>query len=200
MTREGEAMGDPIPSDILVSDPLTDVTRKERRTMLGTAAVGIGVAKTRLVPTKIESLGITFSAPNQKAFLETILAVVIYFTVAFILYALCDWVAWRNRYHMLIWDRDQTMNRGDTQQPSDFPVIGVPFWVKRALSEQRALFEFVVPLFIVSYAMWVLVTTIYALPSSPRGCLRPRTEAVCRASLKRECQRTCLTGGRIGAT
>jgi hypothetical protein len=41
------------PPEVRVRDPLSEVTRKERRILLGTSALGIIVAKVGLVPTKI---------------------------------------------------------------------------------------------------------------------------------------------------
>jgi hypothetical protein len=46
------------------------------------------------VPSKIEALGMTFSAHDQKTVLAAFALVVIYFVVTFILYAATDALAW----------------------------------------------------------------------------------------------------------
>jgi hypothetical protein len=45
------------PSEVRIQDPLSDVTRAERKTLLGLSAVGIVIAKSGLVPSKISALG-----------------------------------------------------------------------------------------------------------------------------------------------
>jgi hypothetical protein len=81
-------------------DPLSEVTRKERRTLLGTSVVAIAIAETDLVPTEISTLGIKFSATEQTALLGVLTAVVGYFVGAFLLYAVTDFIAWRWAAHI----------------------------------------------------------------------------------------------------
>ena len=83
------------PTEVRVRDPLTEVTRKERRALLGMAAIGIIVVKTGLVPSKISALGIDFSLTDQTMLFRALGCVICYFLVAFILYAASDFVAWR---------------------------------------------------------------------------------------------------------
>jgi len=78
---------------VLLKDPLSDVTRRERRALLGVAAAGYAVTKTGLVPSKIEALGIEFSPKEQGALLAVFAFVVIYFVVTFVLYAATDALA-----------------------------------------------------------------------------------------------------------
>ena len=61
---------------ILVSDCLSEVTRKERRSLLGISMLGIVITQAELVPTKISALGVEFSQANQ-AVLLLILAFVV---------------------------------------------------------------------------------------------------------------------------
>jgi len=77
-------------SQALIKAPLSEETRKERRALLAASGISILIAKTGLVPTKIAALGIEFSQTERTTFLYCLLAMVIYFLVAFIAYALAD--------------------------------------------------------------------------------------------------------------
>ncbi|MGE5693339.1 MAG: hypothetical protein ACM3YF_06120 [Candidatus Zixiibacteriota bacterium] len=83
------------PYELLVGDPLREVTRKERRALLGFCAIAIVVVKTGLIPNKIVALGIEFSSADQKSLLVVLALVVLYFLVAFLIYAFSDFMAWR---------------------------------------------------------------------------------------------------------
>ena len=65
--------------DVLLHDPLSEVTRRERRMLLACTLLGVGVVKTGLVPTKIEALGVEFDKTNQQALLFLLALVVGYF-------------------------------------------------------------------------------------------------------------------------
>ena len=71
----------PSPSEIRVRDPLSDTTRKERRSLLGASALGIVIVKSGLVPSKITALGIEFTRTDQRALLAALAAVVVYLLV-----------------------------------------------------------------------------------------------------------------------
>jgi hypothetical protein len=78
-----------------LADPLSPVTRKERRNLLVSASVSILMAWAGFVPHKIEGLGITFTAFQRSAILWSALFAVIYFSVSFIVYGVRDRMAWR---------------------------------------------------------------------------------------------------------
>jgi hypothetical protein len=88
-------MTNPTPNEISVRDPLSDVTRKERRLLLGVSLIGFALVYGRLIPDKISALGIEINPSNQKSLLLLILLVTLYFFAAFIIYALADFIAWR---------------------------------------------------------------------------------------------------------
>jgi F0F1-type ATP synthase membrane subunit c/vacuolar-type H+-ATPase subunit K len=87
----------------VVADPLGDVTRKERRSLLLASVISSSVAILGLVPTKISALGIELEAPARTAFLILLALVITYFLFAFIVYGLVDLLIWRNKYdeHLL---------------------------------------------------------------------------------------------------
>lgn len=71
-------------------DPLSEVTRKERKSLLISCVVGIAISAGGLVPDKIEALGISIE-PNQEESLYYILAgVIAYLLTAFTIYAWSD--------------------------------------------------------------------------------------------------------------
>lgn len=76
----------------LLSDPLSKETRVERKTLLAFSAIGIVVVKTGLIPSKIVALGIEFSATDKAMFLKALACVIVYFVVAFLIYAWSDYL------------------------------------------------------------------------------------------------------------
>jgi hypothetical protein len=84
---------EPTAAEVLVRDPLTPVTRKERLYLLAVSMIGIAMVKTGLVPTKIATFGIELSQPNRNALLFLLALITIYFFVAFLIYAASDYVA-----------------------------------------------------------------------------------------------------------
>jgi hypothetical protein len=85
-------MTDIDPEEILLQDPLSKVTRQERSRLLVVSLIGTLVAKAGIVPTKISALGIELSSANQKMFLHSLSAVVLYFLIAFALYGWFDFL------------------------------------------------------------------------------------------------------------
>lgn len=83
------------PIEVRLRDPLREVTRKERRNLLAASAVSYGIVKTGLVPTEIATLGIKLSPAHRSELLMTLAIVVGYFLVAFVIYAVSDWLAGR---------------------------------------------------------------------------------------------------------
>src|SRR5215212_9174358 len=73
-TAEPEGPRDPLK---LINDPLQDVTRKERKSLLGVSALGIAMVKAGLVPQKISALGIDFQQLNEKVLLRGLALVVL---------------------------------------------------------------------------------------------------------------------------
>ena len=65
----------------LLSDLLSDLTRKQRRNLLLVSAIGIAIVHSSLVPTKISALGIEFSQTETSLLLSLIAFVVLYFFI-----------------------------------------------------------------------------------------------------------------------
>ena len=85
--------GTPSFGEVLLQDPLQPVTRKERLYLLAVSTVGLFIEYTGLVPTKVSALGIEFGKTNQNALLYVLALIILYFLVAFILYATADFFA-----------------------------------------------------------------------------------------------------------
>jgi hypothetical protein len=154
------------PSKDILGDPLHEVTRKERRTLLGVSVLGFLVAKTGLIPTKISALGIEFDRTNQQTLLVAFAVVTAYFTVAFFTYALADFLAWLKaigEYQHGHYVEEEVAGRERARgmsEPSMMPVSAFTIpWVgilSGRVSFIRMVFEFVIPVFVGLYTILVL--------------------------------------------
>jgi hypothetical protein len=89
-------MADDFPEELRLRDPLNEVTRKERRFLLGLSLISILVAKTGLMPTKISALGIECTRADQNTILWVMILLVLYTLVAFVIYGIPDFMLWRS--------------------------------------------------------------------------------------------------------
>lgn len=95
-------MAEDVPWQKLLGDPLKEVTRKERRALLGVSVAALIVAKTGILPGRIESIGVDFPAGDKPILLLIFASVIAYFLLAFVVYAASDFIAWQRSYHELI--------------------------------------------------------------------------------------------------
>jgi hypothetical protein len=65
------------------TDPLSDVTRKERKFLVLFSGLSIAIVLTGLLPTKISALGVDFTEANQTAILLILIAVIVYYLFSF---------------------------------------------------------------------------------------------------------------------
>lgn len=180
---------DLLTQDLIAFDPLSEVTRKERRVLLGLSVLGLALVKVPLVPERFATLGIEFTRPNQSTFLTIYALVVFYFLVAFLIYAFTDYVAWRRervrrdleytRQHvasqvalgemgltMLAEERDRRANLSDRSAKALAYRGLASYKVAEVASKARAVFEFGVPLVFSLYTIWVLLS-FSSTPSAP---------------------------------
>lgn len=75
-------MSESDPSSFL-GDPLSTLSRLERRNLLIATTVGLLVGHVGLVPTHISALGLEFDAPAQNAFLLVLALLILYMAFAF---------------------------------------------------------------------------------------------------------------------
>ncbi len=140
-----------------ISDPLSEVTRNERRSLLLVSLIAATVAGTGLVPTKIEALGVEFGPASQRTLLGLLALVVLYFVLAFSLYASADFLAWRLsilRAWRDAFDEGAKANRPppDLASPTAIALSEIVgkyrkfFVLVRPVAIARAVFEFGVPI------------------------------------------------------
>jgi hypothetical protein len=171
--------------EIQLKDPLSQVTRNERRSLLGVSAIGIMIVKTGLIPSRISALGIEFSQTDQHSLLMAIAGVVLYFLLAFAIYSWSDLLAWKIAYYdmMVLDDIESRKNSSDEpkreetiswrkykreilhkpiiKDPEVELAVALPFWygLHGKVSVLRAIFEFLLPIAIGVYAIVLLVRT-----------------------------------------
>jgi hypothetical protein len=164
------------PWEVRIRDPLSEVTRKERTLLLGTAALGIGIVHTGLVPEKISTLGVDFTPADQRAVVALLGFLVLYFVVAFLIYAGSDFMAWRLAFHsaMIESARERALQDQDRREAEQAAIARYRNrWVawsraSRPTSLLRAMFDLGLPLVIGLYAIALLFGYHPAPPATPR--------------------------------
>ncbi len=73
-----------------VTDPLSEVTRAERKSLLASCVIGLAISVGGLVPGKIETFGIEVSASQELSLLQILAGVITYFLFGFSIYAWSD--------------------------------------------------------------------------------------------------------------
>ncbi len=76
--------------DPIVSDPLTDVTRAERRSLLLLSLAAVIVAQAGLIPSRIPAVEIELHASDRLALLYVLVVVLFYYLFAFYIYSRSD--------------------------------------------------------------------------------------------------------------
>jgi hypothetical protein len=76
--------------DPSIADPLSEVTRTERKALLIASLVAAAVAQGGLIPKKVEALGIDLSPAQVTSLLYIIALLLAYLLLGFFLYALAD--------------------------------------------------------------------------------------------------------------
>lgn len=82
------------PFQVRFSDPLSQVTRTERKVLLGVSIAALVLVQAGIVPTRIAALGIEFSTSDQRAIVRVAAFVIAYFLISFFIYAMNDYIAW----------------------------------------------------------------------------------------------------------
>ena len=161
------------PSDVILSDPLREITRKERTRLLITSFFGIAIVHTKLLPTRIGVLGIEFAQTEQGKLLIVLAVLITYFLVAFLLYATVDFTAWRLAYlgaHEFPkfsgpepntnQERGRLLTHDELKELKCWTDLHkshrIYFFIRNLLSTARALFDFVLPIVVSLYAIIAL--------------------------------------------
>ena len=129
-------------------DPFNETTRKARRNLLGSCAVGLVIIKAGLIPTKVSALGIEFTQTDQTALLRIVALIVLYYLVSFSVYAWSETVAYSVTLRIAFKKSRGEGDRGGMWLPA----------VARMTSLIRLFLEFVFPIVLGIYSCVVLFT------------------------------------------
>jgi hypothetical protein len=175
------------PREVSLRDPLSELARKERRSLLVASTIGVIFVEGGLVPSKIAAFGIEFTHADQRTLLMVVGAVVLYQLVGFVIYASADFIRLRMAYvdafkPPLNDDEAKTPRKSiseilDEISDEEYPfaefdrsqrAARVESWSKAmdrnmtairlqpAVSNSRLAFEFILPIVVAVYSMWVL--------------------------------------------
>jgi hypothetical protein len=187
MAQEPRPTANPTLAEVLVRDPLSAVTRKERLYLLAVSMIGIAMVRTGLVPSKIATFGIELDPPNRSALLFLLALVTVYFLAAFIVYAASDYIARRAAISMVgeselanVFDRVARKYKypdGRTLQgqyeagtlrgrepeavqelDNDLPQYSTVPGSTQLMAAIRLFFEFILPLLVGMYAIYTLLS------------------------------------------
>ncbi len=160
-------MSDPSPVDYL-GDPLSEITRKERRNLLIAATVGVLVSKAGLIPSKISTFGIELSSPAQDTYIILVALTIFYFINAFVAYGISDFLIWRKKYQDYLVGIERVMQDWTEQDQryhdelhSQVPDIGWLYSASKPMAFVRVGFEYVVPLVFGGYSIITLVMKLW---------------------------------------
>ena len=151
------------PTEVTLRDPLTPVARAERRSLLASSTVGLVIAWVGLVPQRIATFGIEFSRTDRETLLNLVAAVIVYYLVAFCVYAFSDLAAWRVAYGYAVRESIRR-RRSETEdekyariaaEQQDPPRRGFALWynLSKRISMMRAIFDFGLPIVVAVVAV-----------------------------------------------
>jgi len=150
-------------SEIRVQDPLSLVTRRERRNLLLVSTIGLIMHYTGLVPSKFNALGIEFTTAEKQWFFIIVALITLYFTITFISYAASDFVAWRisfNSTRLYHFEKDLSfITPTDERERIQGLEVKLLQWTKVSLpiSVFRVFIEFVFPILLSLYTIFTLI-------------------------------------------
>jgi hypothetical protein len=84
----------PVPAEFELRDPLHDVTRKERRFLLGLSFVAVILVETGAFPKEVTAFGLKLSSADQIIFIKWFLILLTYATIVFVVYGIADLISW----------------------------------------------------------------------------------------------------------
>jgi len=138
---------------ILNEDPLSQLARQERRRLLLLSAVAVTVVSTGLLPKNIAALGIEFSATDRQALLYVLAAIVIYYLLAFSLYAATDLLKWLTAMGIVLLKSQDSVAVADkkieVKEAKAAIVFDVLSW---PLAFVRGVFDFLLPVAVAIFA------------------------------------------------
>jgi len=138
----------------VLRDPLTELTRSTRKHLLLASVVGIIIASTGLVPTKIDALGVEFSADEQAGLRFALSGILFYFAVEFLLYAWTDFVRWKTSIYEALLVHRREWEKANPFQPRS---VKPPQWSLLATEVKlRLIVDFLFPPALAVVALFLL--------------------------------------------
>ncbi len=164
MDNEKEGIFNTFPH-IKVKDPLSEVTRKERRSLLAVSLVALVIVKVGLLPEEITALGIKFAANDKGGLIHILVLTISFYLIAFLIYALSDFITWRlafiSELKNSFKESRETLIKESAILEEDLRVsILKNKWnsVSTPTSIIRAIFEFIIPIGVAIYSIVILLT------------------------------------------
>lgn len=157
-------------TEVPLADPLSEVTRRERKYLLGISVIGLFVSYSGAIPTKIAALGIELTTSNQESFLVILALIIIYFLIAFCIYGVADFLIWRKAYQKLLengatelltWDESDQRRYDEIHE--QIPRADWVYVWSKPTAYIRAAFEFLVPITFAIYAAIVVIAHSYRI-------------------------------------
>ena len=151
----------------ILGDPLSGVTRNERRNLIAASFVVALMSMTHAYPKEFVSLGIKIDTSDLHYFIWGAITVVVYFIAAFVVYGLGDYMrarALQYEYYKAVhvagenWDEDDQAEI-DALHRSIRPIDWIYIYGGSFLSV-RAFFEFIFPLCCGIAAIWLSVAAL----------------------------------------
>lgn len=156
------------PLQIRLQDPLSEVTRKERRMLMSISMLSLLVSKAGFIPNKISALGIDFGQINQQSFIYILAVIIGYFTLSFLLYSTSDFLTWQfdydeSRDQLFTEHMEKISNLRSEQSDNLLPRKSITNWLNinsKYIAIIRNIFEFFLPIFTGCYSIYALVCVI----------------------------------------
>ncbi|MFD4120770.1 hypothetical protein ACFWQD_05610 [Alcaligenes faecalis] len=156
-------VNNPSPSDYLV-DPLSPLSRAERRNLLLASFIGFLISTAGLIPTKLSAFGIELSAPQQSAFTFAAALVIGYFLLAFLAYSVPDLLVWRKKYQDYLegveaagrnWTQEDQWHHDDLL--GSLPNIKWLYQSSPVVAYLRLVFDYALPVVFAGYSIYLLL-------------------------------------------
>ncbi len=153
--------------ELFKSDPLSEVTRKDRRVLLAISVIGIVIVRANIIPTKLTAFGIEFGKTDQNFLLFAILLITSYFLFAFAIYAFSDFLEFQIDFSKLL--RESKLLEKDEKRVAELGAdravtgrnidrSGRYINISMGVLLIRGIFEFFFPCIIALYSMLLLLT------------------------------------------
>ncbi|MFM5460762.1 hypothetical protein ACET7L_12850 [Aeromonas veronii] len=162
---------------VTLVDPLSDVSRKERRMLLGLSMLSLFFTHGGALPTKFTALGVELDTGEQRTFLLIIAVGLFYFLSAFFLYAMSDFIVWRKKIteeyikeakamiSSYMYDTPpQDQYEAEVQSEVSKAWRKYEIWARltKPMSLLRAIFEFLLPIIVAVYSIAVVLNHSYS--------------------------------------